>query len=120
MTLGSAPARHPVEDRQRRRAGGRGPQHLGSEPDRDPAYRREGIQLGLCDAALGADADAKKMAASLTSPQDAAAAIIGGIERGSYRVVIGKDATMLDRLSRLAPQRATDLVAKKMASLLGR
>ncbi|OPZ51741.1 MAG: putative oxidoreductase SadH [bacterium ADurb.BinA028] len=67
----------------------------------------------------GADADAKKMAASLTSPQDAAAAIIGGIERGSYRVVIGKDATMLDRLSRLAPQRATDLVAKKMASLLG-
>ena len=61
---------------------------------------------------------AEKMAASLTSPQEAAAKIIGGIERGSYRVVIGRDATMLDRLSRLAPQRATEVVAKKMAALL--
>ena len=41
-----------------------------------------------------------------------------GVER-SFRVVIGKDARMLDRISRLSPHRATDLVAKKMASLLG-
>jgi short-subunit dehydrogenase len=61
---------------------------------------------------------AEKLAASLTSPQEAARRIIGGIERGSYRVVIGKDATMLDRLSRLAPQRATELIATKMAALL--
>ena len=38
---------------------------------------------------------------------------------GSYRVVIGKDARMLDLLTRLMPQRATDLVAKKMQDLLG-
>lgn len=44
---------------------------------------------------------------------------IDGISKGSYRVVIGSDAKMLDRLSRLAPRRAADLVAKKMASLLG-
>ena len=43
-----------------------------------------------------------------------------GIEKGSYRVVIGKDARGLDRLSRFSPQRATDLIAKKMASLLER
>jgi short-subunit dehydrogenase len=46
--------------------------------------------------------------------------IVEGVERGSYRVVIGKDARMLDRFSRLAPQRATDLIAKKMAALVGK
>jgi short-subunit dehydrogenase len=59
------------------------------------------------------------LAVSLTSPQDAARQIVEGVERGSYRVVIGRDARMLDRISRLAPRRATELVAKKMAALLG-
>jgi NAD(P)-dependent dehydrogenase (short-subunit alcohol dehydrogenase family) len=63
--------------------------------------------------------EAAKMASKLTTPQDAAARIIAGIEQGSYRVVIGRDARMLDRLSRLAPQRATDMIAKRMASLVG-
>ncbi len=58
------------------------------------------------------------MAASLTTPQDAARQIVEGVEKGSYRVVIGRDARMLDRISRLAPRRATELVAKKMAALL--
>ncbi len=55
---------------------------------------------------------------SLTTPAEAARQIIEGAESGSFRVVIGKDARALDRLSRLSPRRATDLVAKKMASLL--
>lgn len=59
------------------------------------------------------------LAASLTSPRDAALQIVAGVEKGSYRVVIGRDARMLDRLSRLAPRRATELVAKKMATQLG-
>jgi short-subunit dehydrogenase len=66
----------------------------------------------------GREASSSETAASMTSAADAAARIVEGIEKGSYRVVIGKDARMLDRLSRLAPQRATDLIAKRMASLL--
>jgi short-subunit dehydrogenase len=53
-----------------------------------------------------------------TSAVDAAEQIVTGIEKGSYRVVIGSEARMLDRLSRLAPQRATDMIAKKIANLL--
>ena len=68
---------------------------------------------------VASGAAAEKMAANLTTPQDAAAQIIAGIEKGSYRVVIGSDARMLDRLARLSPQRATDMIAKRMASLVG-
>ncbi len=67
----------------------------------------------------GADA-AREQAGRMTSAVAAADQIIDGVSRGSYRVVIGKDARMLDRISRLAPQRATDLVAKKMAALVSR
>lgn len=55
----------------------------------------------------------------MTTAGDAAAQIVEGIEKGSYRVVIGKDARALDKLSRLSPRRATEMIAKKMASLLG-
>ncbi|MDP3967794.1 MAG: SDR family oxidoreductase [Nocardioides sp.] len=53
-----------------------------------------------------------------TSPRDAGRQVVDGIEEGAYRVRIGRDATMLDRLSRLMPRRATDLVARRMQSLL--
>ena len=56
----------------------------------------------------------------MTSAQDAAAEIIEAVEKGPFRMTIGRDAAMLDRLSRLAPQRATEMIAKKMASLLDR
>lgn len=66
----------------------------------------------------GRDADAGS-AGSLTTASDAARQLIEkGLENGSFRVVIGKDARMLDRMSRLSPHRATDLVATRMASLL--
>ena len=67
----------------------------------------------------GMDEKAAESAGSLTSPADAARQIIEGMEKGRFRVVIGRDARALDLLSRLSPRRATDLVAKKMASLLG-
>ncbi len=67
----------------------------------------------------GRDADAATAAGSLTTPADAARQIIEAVEKGSFRVVIGRDARALDLLARLSPRRATDLVAKKMASLLG-
>ncbi|GAA2167882.1 short-subunit dehydrogenase [Humibacillus xanthopallidus] len=67
----------------------------------------------------GADAAASAAAGSLTTPAEAARQIIEGVEKGAFRVVIGKDARSIDRISRLSPRRATDLIAKKMASLLG-
>ena len=56
---------------------------------------------------------------SMTSPAEVARRIIvGGVEEGRFRVVIGRDARMLDRLTRLAPRRATELAARRTASLL--
>jgi hypothetical protein len=54
-----------------------------------------------------------------TSPADAARQIIDGVEKGSFRVVIGGDARFMDRLARLAPRRATMLIANQMKALLG-
>ncbi len=71
------------------------------------------------DAAVPGRSADSIASAKITSAVDAAQQIVAGIEKGSYRMVIGSDARMLDRLSRLAPQRATDMIAKKMASLLG-
>lgn len=54
----------------------------------------------------------------LTTPADAGRQIVEAVEKGSYRVRIGGDARLLDRLSRLMPQRATAMIAKRMKSLL--
>jgi NAD(P)-dependent dehydrogenase (short-subunit alcohol dehydrogenase family) len=53
-----------------------------------------------------------------TSPSDAGRQIVDAIQKGSYRVRIGSDARLLDRLARLMPQRATSMIASKMKSLL--
>jgi short-subunit dehydrogenase len=68
----------------------------------------------------GRDADSSGTRSKLTSPADAGRQIIEAIEKGSYRVRIGGDARLLDRLSRLMPQRGTALVADRMKSLLER
>lgn len=54
-----------------------------------------------------------------TTAEDAARQVVDGMARGAYRVVIGKDARGLDLMTRMAPRRATDFVAKRMAALLG-
>jgi len=67
----------------------------------------------------GRSTDAAASAGSLTTAPDAARQIIDkAVVAGSFRVVIGKDARMLDSMSRLSPRRATDFIAKKMAGLL--
>lgn len=67
----------------------------------------------------GRTADAAASASSLTTAPDAARQIIEkGVQKGHFRVVIGKDARMLDGMSRLSPRHATELIAKKMAALL--
>jgi len=80
-----------------------------------------GTDISVNSGVTTAEAAAEKRTASsfpTTSPQDAAAQIIEAVEKGPYRVTIGRDAAMLDRLSRLAPRRATEMIAKKMANLL--
>ena len=53
-----------------------------------------------------------------TSPQAAAAAIVDAIQTGRFRVLIGRDARMLDLMGRVAPKRAIGMIARKMHALL--
>lgn len=48
----------------------------------------------------------------------AAQIIVEGIERNRFRVLVGNDATMMDRLYRLSPQFAVRLIFRQMKSLL--
>lgn len=60
----------------------------------------------------------EKEAAARTLPADKAAAImIDAIEKNKYRVMVGKDARMLDILYRLNPQKAVNLIVKKMGNM---
>lgn len=83
-----------------------------------------GVATGIADNSgasrpgLGGG-DMAEAAQKLTSPQDAAAQIVDAVAEGPFRVVIGRDAKALDAMSRLNPRRATDFIAKKMASLIG-
>lgn len=50
--------------------------------------------------------------------EKAAEIIINGIENNKFRVLVGSDASFLDKLYRLAPQYAANFIQKKMSSLL--
>ncbi len=65
--------------------------------------------------AVSADASSFKQ----TSAIDAAKMMVDAIEKGKPRITIGKDATMMDRLSRINPVFAANLIYKQMKSLLG-
>jgi NAD(P)-dependent dehydrogenase (short-subunit alcohol dehydrogenase family) len=64
---------------------------------------------------VSADASSFKQ----TSAQVAAKIMIDAIEKGKPRITIGKDATMMDFLSRINPVFAANLIYKQMKSLLG-
>lgn len=54
-----------------------------------------------------------------TTPVDiAASTIIGAMRKNKYKAFIGSDAKMMDRLTRLMPERAAAIIYKQMASLL--
>lgn len=78
---------------------------------------------GNSGVGLGGGQDAETAASQtkmvMTTPQDAARQIVDAVDRGTLRVVIGKDARSLDKLSRLMPKKAIDIIADKMKSLLG-
>jgi hypothetical protein len=44
--------------------------------------------------------------------------MIDGIEKNKFRVLVGKDATMLDYLYRFNPKMAVDLIVKKMKRMV--
>ena len=57
------------------------------------------------------DASAMKM----LEADEAAAIMIDAIERNKFRVLVGKDARMLDVFYRFSPKRAVDMIVKKMS-----
>ena len=61
--------------------------------------------------------DASSMA---TMPaKEAARIILQGMETNQYRILVGSDSKFMDFLCRLAPEYATNFIAKKMKALLG-
>jgi len=69
---------------------------------------------GLGDRISSSTGGAQK----ILSAGKAAAMIIDGMEQNRYRVLVGKDAKMMDLLYRLNPAYAAGLIAKKMRALL--
>ncbi|MDX9903245.1 MAG: SDR family NAD(P)-dependent oxidoreductase [Bacteroidales bacterium] len=59
-------------------------------------------------------ADAEKQAGKILSAGKAAEIIIDGMEKDRYRVLVGKDAKMMDILYRLSPRLAAGFIAKQM------
>jgi NAD(P)-dependent dehydrogenase (short-subunit alcohol dehydrogenase family) len=73
------------------------------------------------NSGLAVPANASEQASKFTAlpaPQ-AAKIMMDAFEAGKARVTVGKDATMMDRLSRLNPVMAANLIYKQMKSLLG-
>lgn len=57
-------------------------------------------------------------AKGLLSAAEAARIMLDGIERGARRVMVGKDARLIDWLSRAMPERAAKLMADKLRGRL--
>ncbi len=68
------------------------------------------------------NADNKEMSqedvSKLLTPSKAAEIIVNGIENDKDRVLAGKDSQAMDKLYRLSPRRASDLIAEKMKDLV--
>jgi short-subunit dehydrogenase len=77
--------------------------------------KNSGVKMDLSKA------DEEKMAKQqkTLAPSVAAEIIIQqAIRQNRFRVRVGKDAVMLDRLSRISPKFATNMIAKAMKNLL--
>jgi len=68
------------------------------------------------DAPSVDEADTPKF--KMTLPADAARIIVDAMEKDAYRVCVGSDSKMMDRLYRLMPERAAGIIYKQMRSLL--
>lgn len=72
-----------------------------------------GITLGS-----GSSSNSSQRSIQPLAPSKAAQIIVDGMERNRYRILVGSDATFLDRFYRLSPQRAARFIFKQMQSLL--
>jgi short-subunit dehydrogenase len=63
------------------------------------------------------EGDAKNKFPTL-APSEAARIIIEGMEKDRYRVLVGSDASFMDKLYRLHPKFAAEFIFKKMRELL--
>lgn len=62
------------------------------------------------------DARGKKVRS--TTPEQAGREIVEGLVKGRFRIIVGSDARLLDRLVRLAPGWTTRMVSRQMKSVL--
>jgi len=69
--------------------------------------------------AQAAKQEAAKSSAQGTTPERAAEIIVDGIQKGVFRIFIGKDARTFDRLSRLSPTKSIVAIARKVGPMLG-
>jgi short-subunit dehydrogenase len=72
---------------------------------------------GVTIPSTGGGADGKGR--SVYPADKAARDILDGMEKDSFRVLVGRDAKLLDALHRLAPKRAAAFIAGQMKDLLG-
>ncbi|MBB3667048.1 SDR family NAD(P)-dependent oxidoreductase [Garicola koreensis] len=56
--------------------------------------------------------------AKTTTPEEAARQIAEAVEKKTFRLHIGSDAKLFDKLSRIIPQRAIGMIAKRMKDLV--
>lgn len=66
-----------------------------------------------------ADATPRKSSMQAMDVREAGSIIVGGIESGRYRVLIGKDAKTFDTLARLSPTKSIRTIAKKVSEAMG-
>lgn len=57
---------------------------------------------------------------AITTPEEAANVILRGVDRGDYRILIGRDARMADRFQRWMPNRWRHIFWKKMQTKDGK
>jgi short-subunit dehydrogenase len=69
------------------------------------------------DMKLSASSEGAKQF-KMTAPDAAARIILDGMEKNSYRVLVGSDAKLMDFLTRLAPRAAAKFIYDQMKSLL--
>lgn len=78
--------------------------------------KNSGVDSGIERSA----AEKEKSAKMLTSPEDAAAKIVKALQTGKPRVIIGRDARIMDLMSRVMPVKTASAMAALMARLSSR
>lgn len=77
------------------------------------------VNSGVMSASEAAAAAEAGQGQQTTPPSVAAQMIVDGIENNSYRVLIGQDAQMMDKLYSQDPQNAVKIIQEQMKALLG-